>query len=555
MTDGQYPNNEAYLNEYGAAKADAHSSNLKREVSNTDPNNLTVSLPMTTSTSQPSSTKPFDDLRSMSREQREIDSRASGFDNNLGDTAKIQNSPKNADISIPNAGGSDVPPASPNGGAAAAAVDSSSGKSANKAKATTFVIAFVGALVACVLFFAIGSALGLFSTKTVLGTSNNVTLGSTSNSDVNASDDSSTLAEAVSEKCLPSVVSISVYGIQSSSTSIFDYLGGGSNNSSTETQISTGSGVVISKDGYIITNQHVIESGTRFEANVNGKTIEAKLVGQDASSDIAVLNVEAGEDLTSIELGDSDTIKTGEWVMSIGSPFGLEQSVATGIISATSRSQVAGSSDSSSSSSGTVRIYPNMIQTDAAINPGNSGGALVNENGQLIGINALITSSSGNYSGVGFAIPSNYAIGIAKDLIEGKSPTYAFLGVSCSTVTESIAQRYGFKATQGAYVAAVTENSGAANGGIEVGDIITEFDGEKVTSSSDLTLDARKKNPGDTVSIKLYRGDTEKTVEVTLGQKSDDSSSSTNQNNSQNSQGQGGSGQQGQQGGGQDLLY
>ena len=185
-----------------------------------------------------------------------------------------------------------------------------------------------------------------------------------------------------------------------------------------------------------------------------------------------------------------------------------------------------------------------MIQTDAAINPGNSGGALVNENGQLIGINALITSSSGNYSGVGFAIPSNYAISIAKDLIEGKSPTYAYMGVSCSTVTDTIAQRYGFSTKQGAYVAAVTDGSGAANAGLQVGDIIVEFAGEKVTSSSDLTLDTRKKNPGDKVTVKFYRGSEEKTVEVTLGEKSDDSSQSSTQNNSQNSQN---NNQQGQQ--------
>ncbi len=179
-----------------------------------------------------------------------------------------------------------------------------------------------------------------------------------------------------------------------------------------------------------------------------------------------------------------------------------------------------------------------MIQTDAAINPGNSGGALVNENGQLIGINTLITSSSGNYSGVGFAIPVNYAIGIARDLIEGKTPTYAQLGVSCTTITETIAKRYGFGVSTGAYVSQVTSGSGADVAGIKRGDIITEFEGEKVESASDLTLDVRKKNAGDKVTVKLYRDNKEETVEVTLGQGTSESTSSNSNQNSQNSQNQ-----------------
>ena len=546
MTQDRNQENDAYLKEYGVVKAGDVAKQIDESASKSDQKEPTVSLPMTTSTSRPASSSAIDGLKSLHKEQQEIDSHANmvGKGDVSGANASSQSS-KNANSFKSGTGGASTPPVPPtvNGAdSAASSIDSNSGKSFGKSKLSIFVIAFLGALLACLLFFVVGSACGLFSTKTILGSSNNVTLGSTSNSSVDASDDSATLAEAVSAKCLPSVVSINVYGTSSSSsTSLFGTLGG--QNSSTETQTATGSGVVISTDGYIITNEHVVEDGTRYEVNVNGKTVDAKLVGQDSSSDIAVLKVDAGESLTAIELGDSDNIKTGEWVMSIGSPFGLEQSVATGIISATSRSQITDSSNSNSSS-GSVKIYPNMIQTDAAINPGNSGGALVNENGQLIGINALITSSSGNYSGVGFAIPSNYAISIAKDLIEGKSPTYAYMGVSCSTVTDTIAQRYGFSTKQGAYVAAVTDGSGAANAGLQVGDIIVEFAGEKVTSSSDLTLDTRKKNPGDKVTVKFYRGSEEKTVEVTLGEKSDDSSQSSTQNNSQNSQN---NNQQGQQ--------
>ena len=239
-------------------------------------------------------------------------------------------------------------------------------------------------------------------------------------------------------------------------------------------------------------------------------------MGTDASSDVAVLKAKDVTDLTPIEVADSDAIKIGQWVMSIGSPFGLEQSVATGIISATSRSQIMDQSQYTGQSDEVV-IYPNLIQTDAAINPGNSGGALVNDDGQLVGINTLITSYSGNYSGVGFAIPSNYAIGLAKDIIAGKEPTHAQLGVNLTNVNASIAERYGFSASEGAYVSSVVEGSSAAEAGIEKGDIITAFDGQKVSSASDLMMDVRTKAPGDTVTITVNRDGETKEFQVTLG--------------------------------------
>ena len=192
--------------------------------------------------------------------------------------------------------------------------------------------------------------------------------------------------------------------------------------------------------------------------------------------------------------------------------------VATGIVSATSRSQIMDSStDAYGQSSGETTIYPNMIQTDAAINPGNSGGALVDQNGKLIGINTLITSYSGNYSGVGFAIPVNYAVNIAQQIIDGKTPTHAQLGVSLSTVNAQTAQRYGLAVDEGAYVAAVENGSGAAEAGIQKGDIVTAFDGQAVSSASDLMLDVRSKNPGDKVKLTLNRSGETKEVEVTLG--------------------------------------
>lgn len=376
----------------------------------------------------------------------------------------------------------------------------------------TFLIAFAGAAVACVLAFGIAGVAGVFDRS-----SNEISLGSSVAGSIEASEAEASLAEAVADKCLPSVASINVFseGSTSSGDPIYDYFYG-SNEDGEETASGLGSGVVLSADGYLITNNHVVSGGSRFEVVIEGNSYQADLVGVDSSSDVAVLKVKDVTDLTPIEVADSDALKIGEWVMSIGSPFGLEQSVATGIISATSRSQIMDQSQITGQSDEIV-IYPNLIQTDAAINPGNSGGALVNADGQLVGINTLITSYSGNYSGVGFAIPSNYAIGLAKDIIAGKEPTHAQLGVNLSNVNASIAKRYGFSADEGAYVSNVVEGSGAAAAGIEKGDIITAFDGKAVTSASDLMMDVRTKAPGDTVTITVNRDGEVKDFQVTLG--------------------------------------
>lgn len=378
----------------------------------------------------------------------------------------------------------------------------------------TFLIAFAGAMVACVL--ALGSATAIGSMFAF--NANTVQLGSAEVNTIEAADAEASLAEAVANKCLPSVASISVYasGQSSNGNPLYDYFNGGGTDSGAEQQSGLGSGVVLSKDGYVITNNHVIAGGSRYEATIEGETYEAELVGTDSSSDVAILKVKDATNLTPIAVADSDNIRIGQWVMSIGSPFGLEQSVATGIISATSRSQIMDSS-SYGDTSGEVVIYPNLIQTDAAINPGNSGGALVNADGQLVGINTLITSYSGNYSGVGFAIPSNYAMGLAKDIISGKEPTHAQLGVNLSNVNASIADRYGFATDAGAYVSGVVEGGAAANAGIQKGDIIVGFDGQEVSSASDLMMDVRTKAPGDTVTIKVNRDGETKEFQVTLG--------------------------------------
>ncbi|MCH4184268.1 MAG: trypsin-like peptidase domain-containing protein [Eggerthellaceae bacterium] len=408
--------------------------------------------------------------------------------------------------------------------------------------AKTFWIAFGGAALACILVLACMTIYTSVTGKSA-GT---VSLGSSTNTTINASDEGEDRAEAVSEKALPSVVCIDVYTNESSSLS--SLLSG--KQSSTLTESSLGSGVIISTDGYILTNYHVIEDAAKLEVVADGTTYEAQVVGSDESSDLAVIKIDA-DNLTAIEIGSSSNLKQGQWVMSVGSPFGLEQSVATGIISATSRTVTASddsssnsySGQSSSTTSSTPTVYANMIQTDAAINPGNSGGALVDQNGKLVGINALIESYSGNYSGVGFAIPVDYAIDIAQQIIAGKTPTHAQLGVAATTINSTIAQRYGLSVDQGAYVSEVYSGTGASDAGLQQGDIITKVNDTNITSATDLIAAVRTCNIGDTVTVTYNRSGSSETAQVKLtsdestssSKSSSSSSSSSNSSNSNSS--------------------
>lgn len=369
----------------------------------------------------------------------------------------------------------------------------------------TFLLAFAGAAVACIVCLG-GYALTHPSGSTVLG-------GDGSGTSITVNGEDTTLAEAVSQKCLPSVVNIDVYTRQQSQ-SLYGMMGQSSSSELTESSL--GSGIILSSDGYILTNYHVIEGADQLKVNASGSEYTATVVGTDESSDLAVLKIDASG-LTAIEIGSSSDLVVGEWVMAVGSPFGLEQSVSTGIVSATSRTTSALNSSSSSSSSSTSAVYTNMIQTDAAINPGNSGGALVDKDGKLIGVNTLIASSSGSSSGVGFAIPVDYAMSIAQQIIDGKTPSHAQLGVSGTTVNSQIAQRYNLSVSSGAYVTSVSTGSSAANAGIQEGDIITKCGDTTITSSTDLVLAVRSHNVGDTVSVTYNRNGQESTVNVTLG--------------------------------------
>ncbi len=400
----------------------------------------------------------------------------------------------------------------------------------NSGVGKTFAAGFGGAALAVVL------GLGGYAAYNTLA-GGTTTLGSTTTTVISASaddsSDASTLAEQVAQKCLPSVVSIDIYTKSSSSSSYGFEMPGTNDDSSTLTETSLGSGVVISSDGYIITNNHVVEDADAIKATINDVEYDAQLVGSDSSSDIAVIKVDA-TDLTAIEIGSSSDLNVGEWVMALGSPFGLENSVSTGVVSALQRSNTM-----QDSTTGETVIYPNMIQTDATINPGNSGGALVDSQGKLIGINSMISSYSGSSSGVGFAIPVDYAIDLAQQLIEGKTPTHAQLGVSMAQINSSTAQYYGFSTSEGVYVANVYEGTAAAEAGIQKGDIIVSFDGQKVTSPSELTIDVRSKNVGDTVDVVVNRNGEEKTISVTLGSDENSLTSSNSDSSSSNGYGYG----------------
>lgn len=411
-----------------------------------------------------------------------------------------------------------------------ASAQSSGAKGAGSAAkfGKTFLAGFLGAALAC----AVGIG-GFAAWQSTSDSSSGSTVLGGSGGSIEVSGGEATLAEAVSQKVLPSVVNIDVYTQQSSGIyGMFGMYGSG-NGSSEETLSSLGSGVIISEDGYILTNQHVVSGADKLMVTLyDGNQYEATVVGEDASSDLAVVKVEADEALTAIEIGDSSGLTVGEWVMTAGSPYGLEQSVATGIVSATNRSSVL-------ESEGGTAYYTNMIQTDAAINPGNSGGALVDSNGALIGINTMITSSSGSYSGVGFAIPVDYAMGIAQQIIDGKTPSHAQLGVTTATVTSQVAQAYGLSVDAGALITGVSSGSGAEAAGIQEGDVITKVNDTAVESATDLILAVRSVNPGDTAQVELNRNGETQTVTVTLG--SDEGTSSSSGSNSGNgSNGNGG---------------
>lgn len=269
-------------------------------------------------------------------------------------------------------------------------------------------------------------------------------------------------------------------------------------------QIGTGSGVIISPDGYIITNNHVINGSQQLSITLNDNRIyDAKLIGTDEKTDIALLKIDTENELPFATFGDSDQAKVGEWVLAVGNPFNLNSTVTAGIISAKSR-DLSGINEQS------------FIQTDAAVNSGNSGGALVNTRGELIGINTAITSQTGSYIGYSFAVPSNIARKVVEDIMEFGNVQNGILGVRGGELNSNTAEKFEVSTTQGFYVSDVEENSGAQKAGVKQGDIIKKIDNITISKFSDLSGYLRTKRPDDVVNLTLLRNGSEKTIPVTL---------------------------------------
>ena len=268
-------------------------------------------------------------------------------------------------------------------------------------------------------------------------------------------------------------------------------------------QQGVGSGFVISQDGYIVTNNHVVEGADQIKVKLsNGKEYEGKVVGRDPKTDLAVVKINGAADLQPLKLGNSEDLRIGSWVVAMGSPFGLEQTVTAGIVSAKGR--VIGSGP-----------YDNFIQTDASINPGNSGGPLINMKGEVVGINTAIVAGG---QGIGFAIPVNMAKEIIPQLEQKGHVTRGWLGVSIQEMTPELAKSMGLKEAKGALVAQVVSGSTAEKAGIEQGDVITEFDGKAVADSKDLPRIVASTPVGKMVTVKLSRDGKATEREVKLGE-------------------------------------
>lgn len=320
---------------------------------------------------------------------------------------------------------------------------------------------------------------------------------------ITATSDDATLAEQVAAKCSPSVGS--VYGL---------YENGG------QRGISQGSCVLIDAEGHLLTNYHVIENCTEVDVILNDTTYLAEVVGYDSSSDVAVLKIDAGDAaLTPIEIGSSSDLQLGEWVMTLGTPAGEEQTVSQGIVSGLSRSSYVELDNDEA-------FYVGLIQTDAMINSGSSGGALVDSEGKLIGITTLNYTTSGDFAGMSYAIPIDYAMSIANQILEDGVVEHPQLGVSVADIMDAYYQGLynpssSNAAITGAYVASVNEGSGAAEAGIQEGDVITALDGEEVYSADDLIIEVRSHNIGDTVTLTVVRDGQEQDIAVTLGSDQD----------------------------------
>lgn len=274
----------------------------------------------------------------------------------------------------------------------------------------------------------------------------------------------------------------------------------------TQPRVGFGSGVILSDDGYIVTNNHVIDGADEISVTLNdNRTFPARLVGADPNTDLALVKIETDDKLPFLTVGDSDNLKIGEWVLAVGNPFNLTSTVTAGIVSAKARS---------------LGVYnggiESFIQTDAAINQGNSGGALVNANGELVGINAVLSSPTGSYAGYGFAIPTSIMTKIVSDLKEFGAVQRAVLGIVGGTVTAELNEQENLGTVDGVYVSDVTEDGAAKSAGIEKGDVIIKFNGKPIKTMAELQETLAKTVPGTKVNVTVLRDKKEKDFDVTL---------------------------------------
>tara|TARA_Y100000766_G_scaffold268788_1_gene265224 strand:+ start:416 stop:1810 length:1395 start_codon:yes stop_codon:yes gene_type:complete len=305
------------------------------------------------------------------------------------------------------------------------------------------------------------------------------------------------------EKTINSVVHVKNTAKAKNSNSLWDLFYG---NSDDRTTIGTGSGVIVSSDGYIITNNHVIENATQIEVTTNdNKSFDAELIGTDQNSDIAVLKIKGESRFPYIRFADSDQTKIGEWVLAVGNPFNLTSTVTAGIISAKSRDL--NDYDSKNQS---------FIQTDAAVNSGNSGGALVNINGDLIGINTAIQSTNAGFIGYSFAVPSNIARKIYEDILEFGDVQRGLLGVTGQSLNSQNSNELGIDVTEGFYINGTDPNMGAHIAGIRKGDIIQQIDNVKINKFADLSGYLNSKRPGDKLNVKIFRNNKSLSIGVKL---------------------------------------
>ena len=277
-------------------------------------------------------------------------------------------------------------------------------------------------------------------------------------------------------------------------------------------QKGSGSGVIIRNDGYIVTNNHVVNGASAVKVVLNNnKEYEARIIGTDPATDVAIIKIDA-ENLPTIEFGDSDKLRLGEWVLAIGSPLNLRSTITAGIVSAKGRS-MGGYSGRGENAENTAKIE-SFIQTDAAVNPGNSGGALVNKEGKLVGINTAIISQTGAYSGYSFAVPVNIVKKVAADLIDFGSVKRARLGVTMQGITDEIAKEMKLSSMNGVYIVEVSKGSAAEKAGIKPKDVLTAIDGMKITDGASVQEKVNSYHPGDKAQVTLIRDGREMTVEV-----------------------------------------